>query len=477
MKKSLYIYFIFGYIIFALLGLLFIDKISNKLVFDHLVKKEAKTLYDNANIVSYQYNFNNITLDNNNSDFLTLLKTISRTLDSQIWIMNREGEVLVDSTRYYSPNYAIEDFDSVYFGKSYYKIGNFFNHFEDEVLSVYLPVTNEYRTLGYVLLHMPMDIINDEIYYLINNFYLTFAVIFVFSLILLMILTFFVYRPIKKISKASREYAKGNLTYDGLDVKSKDEIGRLASSLKVMASDLNTLKEDQDKFIANVSHDFRSPLTSIKGYIEAMKDGTIPPEMQEKYLDTVLFETERLNKLTASILSLNTGNNGFNYLNYTDFDINIVIKHVIETFEGICLKRKIKFNITFDEKEYIVYADMEKIQQVFYNLIENAIKFSSNMSEIKISVYNKNDKVFVSVKDYGTGIPKESLNKIWDRFYKSDLSRGRDKTGSGLGLSIAKEIINFHNENIDAISTEGVGTEFVFSLQKSKKSLRDYFQS
>jgi signal transduction histidine kinase len=116
-----------------------------------------------------------------------------------------------------------------------------------------------------------------------------------------------------------------------------------------------------------------------------------------------------------------------------------------------------------------VDADVGKIQQVLYNLIDNAIKFSYNNSKIKVSTEERGDKVFVSVKDYGIGIPKDSLKKVWDRFYKTDASRGKDKKGTGLGLSITREIIQAHNENINVISTEGVGTEFIFSLKKSEE--------
>ena len=116
----------------------------------------------------------------------------------------------------------------------------------------------------------------------------------------------------------------------------------------------------------------------------------------------------------------------------------------------------------------MVYADLGKIQQVLYNLIDNALKFSHANSAITIETTEKNEKVFVSVKDTGIGIPKDSIKKIWDRFYKIDASRGKDRKGTGLGLSIVKEIINAHNQNIDVISTEGVGTEFIFTLEKTK---------
>ena len=134
------------------------------------------------------------------------------------------------------------------------------------------------------------------------------------------------------------------------------------------------------------------------------------------------------------------------------------------SFEGRCKEKHISFELILTGQTLFVRADMSKIQQVIHNLIDNAIKFSHNDSIIKIETTLKNEKVFVSVKDSGIGIPKESITKIWERFYKTDLSRGKDKKGTGLGLAIVKEIINAHNENISVISTEGVGTEFIFSL-------------
>ena len=195
----------------------------------------------------------------------------------------------------------------------------------------------------------------------------------------------------------------------------------------------------------------------------------ISPEMQEKYLKIILFETERLNKLTQSLLELNKyGSHGI-MLDISDFDINHTIRMTAQTFEGVCTEKRISFNLILSGEELYVTADMSKIQQVLYNLIDNAIKFSHHDSAITIETTEKNDKVFVSVKDTGIGIPKESIKRIWERFYKSDLSRGKDKKGTGLGLSIVKEIIAAHDQNINCISTEGVGTEFIFTLPMKKE--------
>lgn len=246
-------------------------------------------------------------------------------------------------------------------------------------------------------------------------------------------------------------------------------MGYLALTLNYMSDELEMTGNYQKKFIANVSHDFRSPLTSIKGYTEAILDGTIPPELQEKYLKIVVHETDRLYKLTQSLLTLNNLDERGRQLDYSSFDINNIIKRTAETFEGICREKRISIELLLTGQTLLVHADMGQIQQVLYNLIDNAIKFSPEDSVIKVESTLKHETVFISVKDMGCGIPKSSISKIWDRFYKIDSSRGKDRKGTGLGLAIVKEIINSHKQNINVISTEGVGTEFIFTLSKSKE--------
>ena len=154
-------------------------------------------------------------------------------------------------------------------------------------------------------------------------------------------------------------------------------------------------------------------------------------------------------------------------LEKADFDINQVIRNTAASFEMTCLDKKIAIELVLTDDKMIVNADMSKIQQVLYNLLDNAIKFSHHNSVIKIETTEKKSKVFVSVKDSGIGIPKEDQKMVFERFYKSDASRGKDKKGTGLGLSIVKEIIKAHGENINCISTVGVGTEFIFSIPKA----------
>lgn len=467
MRGTVYTKFIIGYIIFGLLSFLTIAILTSDWTFRHLAQERAQELYNEANLIANQYGAEYYNQQITHSEVSTQLKAVDTFLNVQIWMADTEGTIILSTRDSSLISATIPGFDPASPGNQLYQLGFYYDMFSEEMISVSAPITSNFETKGYIIIHSSLQSITSARDSLLNISYVTLLVIFILSLIFLIIFTFTIYVPLKKITAAANAYASGDLKYK-VNCHSNDEIGYLAATLNYMAHELNKSEEYQKNFIANVSHDFRSPLTSIKGYVEAMKDGTIPYEMQEKYLDIVIFETERLRKLTSSLLTLNSYDSHAILLDISAFDINQVIKNTLATFEGICAKKKISFVLTLDEKVKQVSADMGKIQQVLYNLIDNAIKFSHNNSSIRITVSERNGKVFVSVKDTGIGIPKDSISKIWDRFYKTDLSRGKDKRGTGLGLSITKEIIQSHNENIDVISTEGVGTEFVFSLQKAK---------
>ena len=468
MKHSLYLKFILIYLVFGLLGFLVIATFSSRMTLNYLTSQESESLYREANYISTNFVRSYYSDSPNASsleDIHTHFQALDTYLNASIWLLNADGTLLVNSDASLSenPDTVIEEFDPTDMGSSYYVIGNFYGLFEEETLTVVTPITYNFRPRGYVLIHMPMSLLYEKRDGILNVSYLTLLLIFALSLMILAVFTFTVYRPLKKITEAARQYAQGNFKYQP-EIYGEDEIGQLDATLNYMAHELNETDEYQKKFDANISHDFRSPLTSIKGYVEAMLDGTIPPEMQEKYLNIVLMETERLNKLTSGLLTLNSFDTKKNRLDITDFDINTVIKNTVSSFEGRCTERHISIELLFDAKEQFVSADIGKIQQVLYNLLDNAIKFSPNDSQITIETTLRHEKVFISVKDQGIGIPRDSMKKIWERFYKTDTSRGKDKKGTGLGLSIVKEIITSHGEHINAISTEGVGTEFIFTL-------------
>lgn len=471
MKNTLYLKFLVAYLIFGFFGFVVVATFASSMTEDLLVRNEAESLYEVATMIADTY-----ATDLYNS--ATSLDTVKRELDtldlyltSTIQIISPSGAVILDSSVPYDidATVSIENFDPVGNTDTYYGISNFFGTFEEEVLTVSAPIVIDYKVQGYVFIHTTISEIQSTADQLLNITYITLIILFLLSLIILIFFTNLVYRPLRKITKATEEYASGNLHYQ-FQVDSADEIGYLAASLSYMASELARGEDDQKKLVANVSHDFRSPLTSIKGYSEAMLDGTIPPELHEKYLTIVQNESDRLIKLTNSLLTLNNLNTDGMILEKTDFDINEVIRQTAATFEGACRQKRISLQLTLTGETLYTNADVTKIQQVLYNLLDNAIKFSHKDSVIRIESLEKHNKILVSVKDQGIGIPKESIRQIWDRFYKTDLSRGKDKKGTGLGLSITREIIRAHGENINVISTEGEGSEFIFTLPLSDKN-------
>lgn len=470
MKKTLYLKFLLAYFIFGVFGFIVISTFAPSMTRDHLIKENGERLYSEATLISTTYAselYNNeISLES----VKTQLDALAVYMGAAIKIINPSGRVVLDSSSPLNVEEVvmIDNFDPTITGNNYYVVDRFFNTLERQHLNVIVPITSDYKVKGYVIIQYPMSKLDVSINKLSGVFLMTFFVLFLLSMIILIFFTEIVYIPLRKITYATEQYASGNMHYE-FQVESDDEIGYLAACLNYMANEIARAEDDQKKFVANVSHDFRSPLTSIRGYLEAMLDGTIPPEMYEKYLTIVLNETERLTKLTNSLLTLNNLNTKGILLDKTDFDINRVIRNTAASFEGVCLKKKLAIEVVLTEEVMYVNADAEKIKQVLYNLLDNAIKFSHHDSVIKIETTEKKNKIFVSVKDTGIGIPKDDLKLIWDRFYKSDLSRGKDKKGTGLGLSIVKEIINAHGENINVVSTEGVGSEFVFSIPMSKK--------
>ncbi len=465
MRKTLYLKLILAYLIFGFFSFIIVATFASSMTLEQLKREKADALYREATLIANTYATD---LYNNEISLETVKKqldAIDLFLDSTIWIINPSGRLILstDSPLDVNTEVVIDGFDPTVTVGSYYTTGLFFDSFEQEQLSVFAPISTNYKVQGYVVIHTAMSDIRASSENILSISYIVMVIIFLLSFIILLFFTEFVYSPLKKITAATEQYASGNMHYE-LSVDSDDEIGYLAAALSYMASEIAKNEDGQKKFIANVSHDFRSPLTSIKGYLDAMLDGTIPPEMHEKYIGIVRNETERLTKLTNSLLTLNNLNMRGMVLEKTVFDINQVIRNTAASFEGTLQKKHLTIELVLTGEILPVEADMGRIQQVLYNLLDNAIKFSHHDTTIKIETTEKHQKVFVSVKDSGIGIPKESLKLIWDRFYKTDLSRGKDKKGTGLGLSITKEIIHAHNENINVISTEGVGTEFIFSL-------------
>ncbi len=463
-RETIYTKLILAYIIFAFLAFVLVSTVTMSFLRGHVVSEHVFALNRQLSSLAEFYTDEYHRQHFDRELVFRYLKSVADYTESEIWVMDETGRVVLSSeaeTADEPVDIFVDAFDPTHIRG--YVIGNMSGHFDRDMLSVYTVVAADFQIQGYIIMHMPLSYIMRDMNDLLNIYYISAALIFLISLIILLVFTIFVYRPLRKIIRATEEYAKGNYEYE-LKSTGNDEMGYLSATLGYMAEEIARSEENEKKFIANVSHDFRSPLTSIRGYLEAIMDGTIPPELTKKYLGIVLNETERLTGLTNSLLQLNSLNVRGLSLDRKDFDINFTIKRTCETFEGRCRDRDITIDLVLTGESMMVEADESRIKQVLYNLLDNAIKFSRDHSTIKIETTEKAGKLFISVRDEGEGIPKESLGHIFDRFYKTDPSRGRDKKGTGLGLAIVKEIIKAHDENINVISTVGVGTEFIFTL-------------
>ena len=277
--------------------------------------------------------------------------------------------------------------------------------------------------------------------------------------------------PLRSMTGAAKKFAKGDFS-QRVAVHGKDEVAELGTALNNMAESLDSLEKMRNSFIANVSHDLRTPMTTILGFIEGIKSGAIPPEKHDYYLGVISTEVHRLSRLVSQTLDISRLESGERKFNFTDFDVAEVARLILISFEKNIDEKKLDVYFEAEDDEMFVNADKDAIHQVLYNLCHNAIKFSREGGKFVISISRNNDKkIRVSVFDEGESIPTEDLKMVFDRFYKTDKSRGLDKSGVGLGLYISKAIIDAHEEEIWAESRDG-GTEFTFLLKEGTASHR-----
>ena len=287
-------------------------------------------------------------------------------------------------------------------------------------------------------------------------------------LLLAFVLSFFIARlnarPINEMADAALKFAHGDFSVRVTEGKRNDEIGALAASFNQLAETLENSERRRSDFVANVAHELKTPMTTISGFADGILDGTIPQAQQAKYLSIISSETKRLNRLVRSMLELSRIQSaGRETLLRQSFDAVDVLTKTLVLFEQKITARSLNVDLMIPEDPMLVYGDADAINQVIYNLLENAIKFSTPGSDLGVSLFKRGEKAYFSIKNHGDTIPPDELALIFDRFHKTDKSRSRDRDGYGLGLYIVKTILNNHGEDITVTSRDGV-TDFVFSL-------------
>ena len=276
-------------------------------------------------------------------------------------------------------------------------------------------------------------------------------------------------RPLNEMAEAARKFGQGEFDVRVTGYENRcDEVGTLAEAFNSMAASLSKVETQRSEFIANVSHELKTPMTTIAGFADGILDGTIPKDQEDKYLATIADETRRLSRLVRSMLDMSRlESTGEDLTRRREFDISEKIVSTMLSFEARADDKQLDVDLQLPEDSMQVLADPDAITRVLYNLMDNAVKFAAPGSTLCVSLWKSEGKAYISVRDHGETIPPDDLPFIFDRFHKSDRSRSLDRDGVGLGLYLVKSILDAHGEDIAVTSRDGV-TEFVFTLTLAK---------
>ena len=396
---------------------------------------------------------------------------------SIIVVLDREGNVVSapDNLKGINVNNIGKSYvDLVRKGKSEVKIYKKDKTFSQQTMVAVAPiekidqVSGKTEFFGASVAMRPMPKVQNFQNRIITVVMLAQIIAWILAFLVSSVLTRQILKPIKKMRTAAKKIASGNFG-ERIPITSQDEIGQLAESFNSMTQSLDELERMRSSFISDVSHELRTPMTIISGFVEGILDGTIPEEEKGKYLGIVLNEVKRLSRLVNDLLESSRLEQGKIKIEKKNVDMNRLATECIIAYEQRLTEKKINVNLELDEELCFAFADKDAIKRVLINLIDNAIKFTPEGGDIEITTEKNGGKVLVSVKNSGEGISKEELRHIWERFYKSDKSRGIDKKGVGLGLHIVKTIISQHGGEIIADSEEGKFARFKFSLEEGKK--------
>lgn len=350
----------------------------------------------------------------------------------------------------------------------YHEVGTLDGNTTQRNFTVAIPMKNsDGAVVGYVFGTTNADALTDFLAEMLKMFVVSALAVLLLTFIVAYFVTLKMVKPLREMSVAAQQYGRGEFT-KRLEIDSYDEVGQLALALNNMAQSLSMLESTRRSFVANVSHELKTPMTSIGGFIDGILDGTIPKEEEKKYLRIVSDEIKRLSRLVRSMLELSRIETGEAKIVTKKFNIVELACQTVFSFEKAINDKRIDIR-GLDHDRVMVDADEGLIHQVIYNLTDNAVKFVNEGGYIEFSYQTDSNNTYISVKNSGQGLSKEEITKVFDRFYKTDRSRGVDKNGVGLGLYIVRTIINMHGGDIMVKSVEGEYCEFIFSIPLIKQ--------
>ena len=409
-----------------------------------------------------------------NSSLTTAWIPMAKSMDADIYLSNLSGEVLLCTHRSTCSHkaYGINE-DIINKTKEdgiYKEVGKMGEIYKSSYYTVGVPLKlSDGRIAGIVFASTSAQELTDFMGEILKMFLLSALVMMVVTFAVVYVVTGNLVRPLREMVKATESFAKGDFSAR-VPINERDEIGKLSMAFNNMAASLAQQESVRRSFVANASHELKTPMTSIAGFIDGILDGTIPPEKERHYLTIVSDEVKRLSRLVRSMLNIAKIEAGEMKLNPTVFDVNEAVLSSIFTFEQTIESKHLEIK-GLDAGKIMVEADEDLIHQVVYNLLENAVKFVNEGGYIEVSYTVDAKRTYINIKNSGEGIPKDEISKVFDRFYKTDRSRSIDKTGVGLGLHIVRSIVNLHQGEVIVRSVEGEYCEFSFSVATAPKAL------
>ncbi len=406
----------------------------------------------------------------NDHSFRIVLSTLSNTSGAHYLLTDLDGTVMSCSDREFRCHHLGKQIDSAIISSiaetgSYSQLSNLGGFFTETHYVAALPIMSVGGySVGYVFSSSNASSFISVWNRLFEIFFISTLIIMALTLIISFIMSRSQARPVHEMARAARRFAHGDFSVRVSGDKQPDEIGALAASFNQMAESLELAEQRRSDFLANVSHELKTPMTSISGFADGILDGTIPPENQRQYLETISSETKRLNRLVRRMLELSRMQTlSVEEIRKNSFDACELLVETLLVFEKKITDKNLEVAVEVPDDGMMVCGERDAINQVIYNLLENAVKFATPGTELSLSVFKQGNKAYVSIKNRGETISEDELSLIFERFHKSDRSRSMDRDGVGLGLYIVKTIIGSHGEDIAVTSRDGV-TEFVFSL-------------
>lgn len=469
MSKSVLKKQIVFYISILIISFLALGATMSKVYSNYYIKQKQKELIQSGERISDEYSKYFYTGIINSSKLKYEFQILEDYMNANVFIFNNSGQIAVVSSGIDEDAVGMvltdENIARCLNGEIVVLEGRMEGIFQNTSLIVGYPIEYNGNVLGGILMYISMPEIQSSIMEVYKGIAAVMVVIFIIGVSLVYFSSKKLLKPILEMNEAAKEIASGN--YDKrISIESEDEIGQLGQSFNYMAESIAAQEEKRKDLIANISHDLRSPLTSIQGFVSALLDGTIPYEDQERYLNIVLEESKRLNRIASDLVDLSVIQSEGAKLNLSEFDLNELIRTLIKYMEKRFIDKNAKTELIFAEEKSMVLADKDKIFRVMQNLLDNALKFIESGGRIQIETEIMNDnKIKVFVRDNGEGISDEALRNVFERFFKEDKSRNLDITGGGIGLAIAKDFIKAHGETIGVNSEKGKGAEFYFTLK------------